>query len=211
MVKFVRPNHLIDTISHLKSGMTVLDVGCGSNSPVKLKSFFPNLTIHGIDIYDVGNHAKNALSEFYLSSSDSFDTDINSIIDLFDCVISHHNLEHCIHRDLVLASMCKKLKPEGLLFLCFPSLQSPNLPSRKGTLNYFDDTTHVSPPIDSQDLIIKLVNNKMEILFFASTYKPVIMRHIGRILEPISKRAGKVLPGTWSYYGFETVLVAQKK
>ena len=41
--------------------------------------------------------------------------------------------------------MCISLKKGGILYMAFPCEESITFPSREGTLNFYDDPTHVKP------------------------------------------------------------------
>jgi len=210
LITKLKPNHLIETVSNVSENSKILDVGCGSKSPVRLKMFFPSIELYGIDVTPISVEAMQALDYFQISSSKGFHYDILGFETTFDLIISHHNLEHCTNKEGVLTSMASKLKKNGILFLCFPSKRSLILPSRKGTLNYFDDLTHTEFPPNFESLQEFLKLNQFEIMHMRQYYQPPIMRIIGGILEPLSKILGVVLIGTWSFHGFESLIVAKK-
>lgn len=210
LIKHLRPDHLIDTISNISEEALILDVGCGSKSPVKLKSFFPKIHLHGIDIWPISEKAIASLDSFRLSTSREFHEDILDFQGTFDLLISHHNLEHCVDRQAVLHSMCNKVSSNGLLFFCFPSSHSLQLPRRKGTLNYFDDPTHTGNPPDFNEILDFLKTKHFEIICMHEKYQPIVMRIIGAFLEPVSRLLRAVLPGTWSFHGFESLIIARK-
>jgi hypothetical protein len=83
------------------------------------------------------------------------------------------------------------------------------MPSRKGTLNYLDDSTHIGNPPDYYDIIKTLTQNNFQIIFSKKNYHPKIMGLIGRILEPLSIAKNKVMTGTWEYHGFESIIIAK--
>lgn len=59
-----------------------------------------------------------------------------------DAVVSLHNIEHCDDPAAVLAAIGRALVPGGRLYLALPCEASARFPRRRGTLNFFDDTTH---------------------------------------------------------------------
>jgi hypothetical protein len=129
-----------------------------------------------------------------------------------DAVVSSHNLEHCEFRYEVIAAMCSALKPSGVMYLSYPAEESIKFPSRGGTLNYYDDKSHVdSPPLTSKVLDV-LREQKMEVLFVSRRYRPFFLFLIGFLLEPLSRIFRRVAPlgSTWALYGFETVIWAKK-
>jgi SAM-dependent methyltransferase len=200
-------------LKHLPSTSTILDVGCGNNSPRRIKSVLPNSYYVGIDVVDY-NQSSGSLclaDEYLVCNSDLFNQTIDSLDQLFDGVISSHNLEHCDDRAGALRAMANKLKPEGFIFISFPCAQSTSFPSRGGTLNYFDDKTHQYEPPNLDDVIAVLRAENIEILYCSERYRPIILSVIGFFLEPLSVLRGRVYPGTWAYHGFETIIWAKKK
>ncbi len=83
----------------------------------------------------------------------------------------------------------------GYYYMVFPSEKSTNFPRRDGTLNFFDDSTHQSPPT-FRDICNEIEKNNGEILKKIENYKPLIPYFIGFILEPISIIKRKVLMET---------------
>ncbi len=129
--------------------------------------------------------------------------------DEFDAAISHHNLEHCNHPMETLDAICSRLKKGGMLYLAFPSERSVTFPSRKGTLNFYDDGTHIYLP-DFKAVMKRLIRtNGMSVDFVAESYRPFLPSLIGMFQKHIIKdRATYYI---WCYYGFVTIITAHKK
>jgi ubiquinone/menaquinone biosynthesis C-methylase UbiE len=223
MSKFIRPLTLlynkvflpdsrISFIALLKENSKVLDIGCGSHSPQRYKAINPKIEYYGIDIHEFNldeNDYKVAKEIIFALPSD-FDLAIASLGSNFDAVISSHNIEHTNNPTEVIKSMLFCLKKGGLLYMVFPSEHSVNFPSRFGTLNFYDDNTHQKLPIF--DYMCKdIENNGGVVLKKIKQYKPTVPYWIGFLLEPLSRVRNKVLTGTWSYYGFESIIIAKKK
>ena len=189
----------------------LLDVGCGSVTPFRIKSRFPNLFYTGIDICDYDQQMSKVLDEYIITTPDEFANTIENIDTKFDMVISSHNLEHCNDREKTLLAMIKVLKVGGYLYLAFPSEKSVNFPNRKGCLNYYDDPTHKNSPPDFDKIINTLKENNLEIIFAKKSYKPFLEWIAGFFLERKSKKDKEVKDGTWSYWGFVSVIWAKKK
>lgn len=191
----------------------ILDVGCGNGSPRRVKMVAPDCYYVGVDVSDYNNtNATLALADKYmLFEPEHFADGIAGLDDKFDAVLSSHNIEHCNHPNDTLNAMCGRLKKGGRLYLAFPSEASADFPSRKGTLNFYDDSTHRWLP-KYDNVIQQLKANGMEVVFASKQYKPHVFHVLGGILEPLSKKKGKVLPGiTWAYWGFETIIWAEKR
>jgi SAM-dependent methyltransferase len=202
-------------INSLPKRSKVMDVGCGNNSALQAKKLRPDLIYIGLDIqdYQQSNKSKFLFDKYILTDVKNFHKEIIKYKSSNDAVISSHNLEHCNKRWAVLKSMCKSLKINGLLYLAFPSRNSLSYPSRTGTLNYYDDPTHLLEPPKLDKVISILEKNSMEILFLEQAYRPKILCFLGWISEPLSKILGRNLPLgiTWAYWGFETVIWARRK
>jgi predicted SAM-dependent methyltransferase len=193
----------------------LMDVGCGNDSPYRVKSLRPDLVYIGIDVQNYG-HSKNPVEiadEYRIVTPANFALAIGSELSSVDAVLSSHNLEHCQSRNEVLSAMCGAIKPDGYLYLSFPSECTVNFPSRRGTLNYYDDDTHVNSPPSSDQVLKILQLNNMKVIFFKKKYRPILPFLLGILLEPFSFSLNRVAPfgSTWALYGFETVIWAKKQ
>ena len=208
------PAGLFAFLRSLPPNPRILDIGCGNNSPQRVKGLRPDATYTGVDVGD-HNQSGNSLSfadHYVIASSAEF---ANAIAALgaarFDGVISNHNLEHCEAPDAVLEAIAKVIAPGGRLFLAFPSEASVNFQSREGTLNFFDDPTHREVP-SWNHVVEKLKNLQFEIGQAHPRYRPLFPAAIGLAFEPWAAATGKQAPlaGTWALYGFESILWATK-
>jgi SAM-dependent methyltransferase len=189
---------------------SILDVGCGNNSPYNIKSNFPGFTYTGIDIGDY-NQTKPMLADHYvLTTPEKFSASIGGFKGQFDIVVSSHNLEHCDDRAGTLQAMLDAVKAGGVIYMAFPCEQSVGFPRRKQTLNYYDDPTHKDKPPSFALVLDTLTSNGFVVEFQASQYKPFALNFIGLLQEPFARRKNTILQGTWAYYGFEAIIWARK-
>ncbi len=207
---FLRPNGRASFLSKLPSNACILDVGCGNNSPYKAKKILPNCTYVGIDVGDYNQIMPNLADEYIITDGNKFTSEIAKFKNKFDGVISSHNLEHCDDRAGTLLAMLESLKVDGQIFLSFPSEASVDFPNRAGTLNYYDDLTHKESPPSFENIIQLLNYNKFEIIFSSKSYRPRLFAILGLFFEPLSCFSRKNLPGTWEYWGFESIIQAKK-
>lgn len=208
--KYLRPLGRVDFLSTLPSNSVIFDVGCGNNSPFNTKNILPDCIYYGIDVGDY-NLRNPECADFYIKTTPAnFHLEILKFKNEFDAVISSHNLEHCDNRYLVLDAMLSSVRPGGYIFISIPCEQSINFPSRRGTLNYFDDSTHNDIPPNYDKLIEAIKSNGFSLRFSCKRYSPLFLRITGFVLEPLSRLLNKVLPGTWEYYGFESIIIARK-
>lgn len=200
-------------LKQFPSSPVILDVGCGNNSPMRIKSILHDSYYVGIDVVDYNQtrNSRDLADEYLVCDPDAFTKTIDSLGQRFDGIISSHNLEHCDDRYGTLKAMAKNLKPAGNMFLSFPSAQSISFPSRRGTLNYFDDETHQFEPPNLDEVIGVLHAENIEISYCAERYRPFLLSVIGLLIEPLSALRKRVYPGTWAYHGFETIIWAKKR
>lgn len=158
----------------------ILDVGCGNGSPRRIKIVVPDCYYVGVDIVDYNNTDTTLTyaDEYLLFEPECFTEGIEGLDNEFDAVLSSHNIEHCNHPEETLTAMCDRLKKGGRLYLAFPSEASVDFPSRKGTLNFYDDPTHKWLP-KYDKVLQQLQANGMEILFACRQYRPPVFHILG--------------------------------
>src|ERR1700683_2354280 len=126
----------------------ILDIGCGNGSPTVTKRWFPGCHYAGADIqrYKLSDDDVAAMDEFFQLGADGSGYD--AIPDgNFDFVLLNHVVEHMTEPAPIVATICRKLKPGGYIWIAFPSERSLKLPhSVDETLNFYDDPTHVYLP-----------------------------------------------------------------
>jgi SAM-dependent methyltransferase len=204
-----RAHHKMDFLNRLSPKFELLDVGCGSNSPYLVKTFFPGCVYTGVDVSDYRQTKPNLADNYVLVDSKRFPEEILELGEKFDAVVSSHNIEHCDDREATLKAMIAVLKDGGRLYISFPTETSVGFPSRAGCLNYYDDPTHQAIPPDFGAVVNLLCRNGFSILYRAKRYQPLIFWTVGLLSEPISQHRGR-MEGTWEYYGFESIIWAQK-
>jgi SAM-dependent methyltransferase len=206
----LRPHHKMDFLARLPPKFELLDVGCGSNSPYLVKSLYPYSVYTGIDVVDYGQTKPNLADHYVLVDPSRFPETILAFGEKFDAVTSSHNLEHCDDREATLEAVISVLKKGGRLYLSFPSEASVKFPSRPGCLNYYDDPTHKSTPPDFDAIIDLLSRRGFSVLYSARRYQAPVFWTLGLVSETMSKRHGR-MRGTWEYYGFESIIWAEKR
>jgi SAM-dependent methyltransferase len=197
------------------SGLRILDIGCGNNSPVTTKRWFPGSHYSGADIqhYNLSDQDLAAMDAFYLLDfgSESYSSIPDSS---FDFIVLNHVVEHMTMAESILAVVCSKLKPGGYVWIAFPSLRSLSLPPATGTLQFCDDPTHVYVP--SVRVVSNiLLANEVKVLH-AGRSKDFIRIMIGAAILPWAflKRliTGRLSSkGLWYILGFEDHVFGQRK
>lgn len=190
-----------------KERVKILDVGCGNNSVKLVKRNCPNCYYIGIDVgdYNLDEELKMQMEEYHVVTAENFADKIGEFAASIDVVISAHNIEHCNEPLKVLKNMILSLKRGGHLYLAFPAENSIKFPKRDGTLNFYDDPTHIWCP--KWDEIIKILKeNDIHIDYACKNHTSFILRTVGKFNERRSKYEKRVLRGTWEYYGFESII-----
>jgi SAM-dependent methyltransferase len=129
-----------------------------------------------------------------------------------DAVVSSHNLEHCDDPVAVLNAMVAALRPGGLMYLAFPCEASVRFPRRRGSLNFFDDTTHKAVP-QWRSVLCTLRTCGVTLVYACPRYRPKILASVGVVLEPLARLLGRNMPAgsTWALYGFESVVWGRRE
>ena len=120
----------------------VLDIGCGSDMPEIARRAFSRCTYHGLDIAEPKPDALRHIDRFFrldLTTADFADIEDG----YYDVILMSHVIEHITNGERVIQALAPKLKPQGIMFVEFPSVRSLGLPSGTGTLQFCDDETHV--------------------------------------------------------------------
>lgn len=198
-------------LKSLEKTSRILDVGCGNNSPYHTKQILPDCHYVGLDIGDYNQSKPNLADEYIVTSPGEFCGRINAFKDSFDALVCSHNLEHCDDREGTLRAMAQALKSGGRIYISFPCSQSVGFPSRGGCLNYYDDATHQYAPPDFADVIAALHAEGLRVLYANTRYQSPLEWIVGLRNEAESVAAFETRTGTWSLWGFETIIWAEKK
>lgn len=206
-----RPQGILAFLRDQPFTARILDVGCGNNAPFIFKSLFRDIHYTGLDIGDYNQTEAMLADRYVLTTAPRFAQSIEDFGAQFDAVVSSHNLEHCDDRDATLRAMCAVVKPGGSLYLAFPSEGTERLPSRRVTLNYYDDSTHQGAPPDFAKVLEILAACDFVIEFAAPSYRPMLLSLVGAIQEPLSRLLRRNMQGTWAFHGFEAIVWARKR
>lgn len=196
-----------------KAALAILDIGCGNHSPSITKHWFPNCTYTGVDVeeFNLDAEDKRCMDRFIRVNTDG--TGYEQIPEAsFDVILLNHVIEHIRDPAPVIASLCRKLKPGGYIYLAFPSMRSLSLPSADGTLNFCDDAGHIHI-VDIRAVAQTLLDNRVRILRAGRSIDRV--RYcIGAALYPLALIRKAVTGrmnghGLWYFTGFEDMVLGQ--
>lgn len=191
----------------------LLDIGAGNKSARKITSLFPNCEYHGLDIDRSYNNAEldfKLMKEFY--ELDLTKLDYSIIPDnYFDAILIAHVIEHLFNGDEVIKSLVPKLRSGGYMYVEYPGKRSTKLPSMRGTLNFYDDGTHVRiytiPELSHvfQQLDCEVIEKGTRRSYFLLIVTPI--RIIFRWIR------GKAVTGNifWDLLGFAEYITIRKK
>ena len=208
--KFLNPKNKAHFIAQLPKSAKLLDVGCGNDSPSLVKSIRQDIYYVGLDVGDYNQSSSTQADEYLLIDPLNFAAGVYDGGRQFDAVISSHNLEHCFDRSSVLQAMTDAVADSGQIFLSFPTESSVSFPSRLGTLNYYDDSSHIdAPPVFSQ-VLSHLQKQGFKVNFSSPRYRPPLLWLIGLFQERTSSRRHRIMFGTWGFWGFEAIIWASK-
>tara|TARA_B100001059_G_scaffold174012_1_gene174256 strand:+ start:506 stop:1153 length:648 start_codon:yes stop_codon:yes gene_type:complete len=196
-----------------RTDLKVLDIGSGSHSSSITKKWWPDSHYTGVDRdvnYDNTPEDISAMDEFIqldLTELDYKKIQNNS----FDVIIMSHVIEHLHNGDQVLPLLFKKLKKGGLFYIEFPCEASASFPSKRETLNFFDDDTHVRIySIKEVTDIFMQENFTVKAAGKNRSWVNIALMPIKIPLQLLTK--GYVRGGVyWDWYGFADYIVAEKK
>lgn len=190
----------------------LLDIGAGNHSASHAKKWFPACEYHGVD---QDRHYHNDEGDFRLMTAfyelDLATLDFAVIPDgHFDFIMLAHVLEHLPNGDAVLAALLPKLRPGGLLYLEFPGLHSTTLPRMKGTLNFFDDDTHLRI-FSLAEFYNLLLRHQMRVLAGGTVRRWQALALLPLKIPHNLVRYGRVLPSVfWDLFGFAEYVLARR-
>ncbi|MCX8112308.1 MAG: class I SAM-dependent methyltransferase [Bacteroidia bacterium] len=191
----------------------VLDVGCGNRSPSLFKRYFPNCIYIGLDRetdYNLTPEDKACMDHFILMDLNhpEWERLPNGEYDLITLI---HVIEHIPNGEEVLFHLWQKLKPGGYLYIETPSERSLYLPSMPGTLNFFDDPTHIRlyTPTELANHLLRL-GARIHRIRIARNYRRLLFLPVIFIFHLLFK--GTIKRGVlwWDLTGFAYYILAQK-
>ncbi len=196
-----------------QGAFVLLDIGAGNHSASKTKKWFPNCEYHGLDLNKNYNNDENdfkLMQSFYELNLE--DLNLDSVPNAhFDFIMMAHVIEHLKNGEDVLVKLLAKLKPGGYLYVEYPGIRSTRLPRMKGTLNFFDDETHVRVYSLTELYNLFLKNNTEIIKGGTRRYMPNILMMPLKVIHNLIKY-GKILPSIfWDFFGFAEFILIKKK
>jgi len=132
--------------SFFARSVRVVDAGGGPRDALKAKRLFGRCWYEGINIEALPGslRERGGYDRYHLADLD--ETDLSFLPDRsYDLVVCSHTIEHLEDGLGVVARLCAKVGPGGLLYLEWPSLESVTFPIRGRGLRFDDDGTHRHP------------------------------------------------------------------
>jgi len=191
----------------------LLDVGVGNHSPSQFRKYFPTSIYHGIDLdINYNNTAEDIKNIDQFFQLDLTKLEFDEIPDnYYDAIVMAHIIEHLDNGYQVISKLSTKLKSGGYIYIEYPSAKSVNFPSKEGTLNFYDDPTHVKI-YNLEEVSSAVIDDGFEIIS-----KGVRRNLFNILIMPIkiihNKIKYKYVMGSvyWDLYGFAEYIWARKK
>lgn len=191
----------------------VLDLGCGPRHPYYVRLLFPRSTYTAVDILPFESLSERARAsiDHYLRRDLAVDGLAGLAENSFDMIILSHIIEHLLNGSEILDQACRRLAPDGLIYCEYPRLASTRMPSAFGTLNFWDDPTHVR--LYSMMEILNILNaNRIGIeAFGVRRFWPRIaimpVRVLGSLIREGRLRGGDL----WDLFGFAEYVVGRRR
>lgn len=209
--KLVDKNCKFNWIESVPRNARVLDIGCGNDSALKLKSVREDIVYHGVDIsdYNLSHAGRKAMDKYFIFQESTFLAELEGLTNDYDCVVLSHVLEHVNNPNDLLSAITKKLKRGGKCFISFPAIESVNFPKRNWTLNFYDDLTHLNL-IDADRLVESLSKYYKIERYVRRNYGRWSTRVLATILDLLSGVFKKNTFLSWYRWGFEVVINVKK-
>lgn len=215
MKKIALPSkfRFIDKIFKKGQPFTLLDVGAGNHSASNTKKWFPACEYYGLDIEkNYNNDAKDfeLMTGFYEKDLTKLEFD-DIPNEHFDVIMMAHIIEHLPNGDEVVKAILPKLKKGGYIYIEYPGIKSTTLPSRKDTLNFYDDPTHV------RIYSVKEISGLLQPAGFNVLKSGIRRDWRVMVLMPVKLIHNKIKYGYvmssnfWDFFGFAEYVFAQKK
>lgn len=191
----------------------LLDIGAGNHSGSKTKRLFPNCLYYGVDLnkdYNNDESDLNAMEAFYELDLTQLNYEI--IPDnYFDFIRMTHIIEHLHNGDKVIELLSTKLKKGGYIYIEYPGIKSTKLPSMHGTLNFYDDPTHVR--IYSVSELDTLLRKKdFEVLSKGTRRNiPLLLATPLKVINSVFSKEKLQGSAFWDLLGFAEFVFARKK
>src|SRR5690554_506368 len=214
MSTFFQPFRIKKISKHINGQQTkILDIGSGSHSASITKKWIKGCQYTGVD---KNQGYRNDTRDIDLMDNfielDLTALDFKTIPeDYYDVIIMSHVIEHLHNGDEVLKGLMPKLKKDGIFYVEFPSERSTQFPSRRETLNFFDDPTHcrIFSIKEICNIFMKYDYQVIEAKTRRSYFNIALMP-IKIVLQFFTK--GYVKGGVfWDFYGFADYVIVRKK
>jgi hypothetical protein len=128
----------------------------------------------------------------------------------FDFIRMAHVIEHLHNGDEVIKGLLPKLKKGGYIYIEYPGKKSIKLPSMEGTLNFYDDPTHVRI-YSVKEISALLDQQNFKIVSSGTRRNPAFLMAMPFSIAGNLIR-GKKLQGNmfWDLLGFAEFVLAKK-
>jgi SAM-dependent methyltransferase len=190
----------------------VLDLGCGPKHPYYVRLLFPQSVYTAVDRLPVDSFPERTRAAIDHYHRVDLATDgLGGLAEgSFDIIILSHILEHLLNGPEILDQASKRLAPDGLIYCEYPRFASTRMPSAYGTLNFWDDPTHVR--LYSMMEILNVLNaNRIRVeAFGVRRFWPRIAIMPVRVLHSLITE-GRLKGGDlWDLFGFAEYVLGRR-
>jgi SAM-dependent methyltransferase len=195
-----------------KTRFRILDIGAGNGSAAKTKKLFPNCEYHGVDLdKNYNNNPEDISAMDYFYEMDLTKTEFSAIPNnYFDFLRMAHVIEHLYNGDKVIEKLIEKLRPGGSIYIEYPGKKSASLPSMYGTLNFYDDPSHVRI-YNIKEIVTLLKNNHCNIVSCGTRRSAIFIIALPyRIINCLIRREKIQGNFFWDLLGFAEYIYAKK-
>lgn len=206
---YIKPFWVRQCAQQLPDNPIILDFGCANDSARLTKRWFGCCVYHGADItYDSNDPLVDVFHKL-----NPVDDLLGIPAEAFDLVLMKHVIEHLQDPLGTLRALTSKIKAGGLIYLAFPHPRSVTFPSAQGTLNFYDDATHIWLP--SIEAVLATLRDCGITVIRSGTTRSLDKVVLGvplLLLNLFRARLGLQLKakGLWDLYGFEFHIIGQR-
>ena len=182
----------------------ILDLGCGPKHPYYVRLLFPNAVYTAVDLLPFDSLP--ARTRVAIDHYRRVDLGAEGLAGLaegrFDVIILSHILEHLLNGLEVLDQACWRLAPDGVVYCEYPRVASTRMPSAYGTLNFWDDPTHVRLYSQVEILNVMTANGIRVEAFGVRRFWPRIAIAPVRVLHSLITERRLRGGDLWDLFGF---------
>lgn len=207
----LKPNSVQWVAKFAPKDSCILDFGGGHRSSLQFRNR-PDITYWSLDLNEP-THSKASLNDSHIIHYDGTLYGLECSLYSLPCepniLLCNHVIEHIVNWDDYLNLIFKYVPSIRVVYVSWPSTVSTEFPSRSGNLAFYDDPTHLKT-VDILTVKDLMHSNGFQEIYSNPSYRPLVLRTIGFLLEPLSNFTKRVTLGTREYYGQDSIYIGKK-